>query len=60
MQLTVEGDDAAKARGCRAELLKQGIKKIVLVVPGYASKRYQLLYGSCKGGTIQCSFWSSR
>jgi len=28
--------------------LKQGIKKIVLVVPGYASKRYQLLYGPAK------------
>jgi hypothetical protein len=42
--LTVEGDDAAKARRARAELLRQGIKKVVLVVPGYASKRYQLLY----------------
>ena len=48
MQLTVEGDDAAKAQAARAALLKQGIKKIVLVVPGYASKRYQLLYGSAK------------
>ncbi len=47
--VAVEGDDAAKAQAARAALLKQGIKKIVLVVPGYASKRYQLLYGSAKG-----------
>jgi hypothetical protein len=46
--LTVAGDDAAKGRQARAELLKQGIKKIVLVVPGYASKRYQLLYSPTK------------
>jgi hypothetical protein len=47
--LAVEGNDAAKAQRARAELLKQGIKKIVLVVPGYASKRYQLLYTPAKG-----------
>lgn len=42
--LSVEGDDAAKARAVRAGSKRQGIKKVVLVVPGYASKRYQLLY----------------
>ncbi len=46
--LQVEGDDAAKARAVRAALARQGIKKVVLVVPGYASKRYQLLYSPAK------------
>ncbi len=46
--VAVEGDDAAKAQAARAELLRQGIKKIVLIVPGYASKRYQLLYSSAR------------
>ncbi len=44
--LTLVGDDAAKARDARAALAKQKIRKIVLIVPGYASKRYQLLYNS--------------
>jgi hypothetical protein len=44
--LTLQGDDAAKAREALAALARQRVKKIVLIVPGYASKRYQLLYGA--------------
>ncbi len=44
--LTLVGDDAAKAREARAALAGKGIKKVVLIAPGYASKRCQLLYGA--------------
>ncbi len=44
--LDVEGDDVEKAGKVKEALAKQGIRKAVLVVPDYASRRYHLLYGS--------------
>jgi hypothetical protein len=48
--LEVEGDDVAKAGPVRQAFAKQGFKKILLVVPDYASRRYHLLYGPRESG----------
>ncbi|MGD0231415.1 MAG: hypothetical protein ABSC19_13830 [Syntrophorhabdales bacterium] len=49
--LNVEGDDdVARAARVRSALARQGIKRVIVVVPGYASKRYHLLYGSSQEG----------
>ena len=48
--LEVEGDDVAKAGLVRQAFAKQGFKKILLVVPDYASRRYHLLYGPRESG----------
>jgi hypothetical protein len=42
-------DDAARAAFIRQALAKQGIRKVVVVVPAYASRRYHLLFGSSEG-----------
>ena len=42
--IAVEGDDAAKAHLARHALARQGVKKLIVIVPDYASKRYQMLY----------------
>jgi len=47
--LDVGGDGQAKAQMVKRSLAKQGIKKIIVVVPDYASKRCQMLYESGTG-----------
>ncbi len=42
----IEGDDRAKAEEVKETLAKQGIRRVVLVVPQYASRRFHLLYDS--------------
>jgi hypothetical protein len=42
----LEGDDRLKAEEVKATLAKQGIRRVVLVVPQYASRRFHLLYES--------------
>jgi hypothetical protein len=44
--LELEGDDLAKAARTRTALAKQGVRKAVLVVPEYASRRFHAMYGS--------------
>ena len=39
-------DDASKAAFVRLALARQGIRRVIVVVPGYASMRYHLLYGA--------------
>jgi hypothetical protein len=41
-----EGHRAGSAEYVKATLARQGIRKVVLVVPEYASRRFHLLYGS--------------
>ena len=48
--LEVEGDGAAKAALVRRAFAKQGFKRVLLVVPDYASRRYHLLYGPTGSG----------
>jgi hypothetical protein len=42
----LSGDDSAKASQGREVFAKQGIRRVVLVVPEYASRRYHSLYSS--------------
>jgi hypothetical protein len=44
--IETEGDDPTRAAGIKEALKKQGIRKIVLVVPSYSSRRFHSLYGS--------------
>lgn len=44
--LELSGDDLAKAARAREALAKHGVRKAVLVVPEYASRRFHNLYGS--------------
>ncbi len=46
------GDDAEKARTARQFLAKQGVKKLIVITPDYASKRYEMLYGETAGDPI--------
>jgi hypothetical protein len=47
--LRLEGDDVRKAATVTQTLYKQGFKKVVLVVPEYASRRFHTLYTSVAG-----------
>jgi hypothetical protein len=42
----LSGDDLAKAARLRGVFAKQGIRKVVLVVPEYASRRFHSIYGA--------------
>ncbi len=44
--LELEGDDLAKAAQVRSTLAKHGVRKAVLVVPDYASRRFRTIYAS--------------
>ena len=47
------GDDAEKARTARQLLAKHGVRKLIVIAPDYASKRYRMLYGdSAAGGSM--------
>jgi len=46
-----EGHRAGSAEYVKEVLARQGIRKVVLVVPEYASRRFHLLYGSEGSGT---------
>ncbi len=45
-KLELQGDDAAKARVVKDTFAKQGVKRVVLIAPDYASRRFHLLYKS--------------
>jgi uncharacterized SAM-binding protein YcdF (DUF218 family) len=44
--LDVEGDDEVKAEKVKEMLARHGVRKVLIVVPAYASRRFHLLYGS--------------
>lgn len=48
--IDVEGDEAAKAHMAMEALTKHGVRKLIVVVPDYSSKRYQMLYAGEKEG----------
>ncbi len=50
--IDLEGDDAAKARTARQAFAKQGVKKLIVIAPDYASKRFQMLYATESGDPI--------
>jgi hypothetical protein len=44
--LDVEGEDAVKAGKVKEMLARHGMRRVLIVVPEYASRRFHLLYGS--------------
>ncbi len=48
--LRLEGDDLAKATQVKETLRKHGVRKVVVVVPEYASRRFHAMYGADESG----------
>jgi hypothetical protein len=46
------GEDSAKAEKLKAVCRAKGLKKVIIVVPDYASRRYHLLYDSGSAGPV--------
>lgn len=47
--LSVEGEGGQKAERIREMLARHGVKKVLVIVPEYASRRFHTLYGSGVG-----------
>jgi hypothetical protein len=47
--IEVRGDDLAKASQVKDALAKHGVRKVVLVVPDYASRRFHAIYAPQEG-----------
>ncbi len=47
-KLVVEGDGGANTDKIREAFSKMGVKKVIILVPEYASRRFHLFYGSLK------------
>jgi hypothetical protein len=50
--IQLEGEDSAKAEKLKAVCRAKGLKKVIIVVPDYASRRYHLLYDSGSAGPV--------
>ncbi len=50
-KLEVEGEGAARIARIEAAFSKMGAKRVVIVVPEYASRRFHAIYGSSKDGS---------
>jgi hypothetical protein len=49
-KLEVEGEGAAKIARIEAAFSKMGAKRVIILVPEYASRRFHMTYGSSKDG----------
>lgn len=47
-KMDIKGDAVEKPDRVREALIKSGAKKVIILVPEYASRRFHLLYGSLK------------
>jgi hypothetical protein len=47
-----EGEESAKAERVKAACRAKGVKKVIIVVPDYASRRFHLLYASGSAGPV--------
>ncbi len=50
--IELEGEESAKAEKLKAMCRAKGLKKVVIVVPDYASRRFHVLYGSGSAGPV--------
>lgn len=50
--IQLEGEDSAKAEKLKAVCRAKGLKKVIIVVPDYASRRFHLLYSSGSAGPV--------
>lgn len=55
--LDVEGEETVKAEKVREMLARHGVRRVLIVVPEYASRRFHLLYGSEAAGPGRVSFF---
>ena len=49
--LDLDGDEAAKAEEVKETFARRGVRRVLVIVPEYASRRFHRLYGS--GGSGQ-------
>jgi hypothetical protein len=49
-KLEVEGEGGAKIARVEAAFSKMGVKRVIIIVPEYASRRFHMTYGSSKDG----------
>lgn len=54
--LDVEGEGAAKAEKVKEMLARHGMRRVLIVVPEYASRRFHRLYGSDASGPGKGAF----
>ena len=45
-KIDLEGEDAAEARKAKKQFAAMGCKRVTILVPEYASKRFHMLYGN--------------
>jgi hypothetical protein len=50
-KLEVEGEGTAKINGIEAAFSKMGAKRVIILVPEYASRRFHMIYGSLNDGS---------
>jgi len=47
-KIVASGEGMIKAQRVKEQIERQGLKKVIIIVPGYASRRFHLMYGSSK------------
>lgn len=47
-KIAAPGEGLIKAQKIKEQIERQGLRKVIIVVPGYASRRFHLMYGSSK------------
>lgn len=48
-RVAVAGQGLVKNQGIKEQIERQGLRKVIVIVPDYASRRYHLMYNSTKG-----------
>jgi hypothetical protein len=47
-KIVASGEGLIKAQKIKEQIEKQGLRKVIIIVPGYAARRFHLMYGSSK------------
>jgi hypothetical protein len=47
-KIAASGEGLIKAHRIKEQIERQGLRKVIIVVPGYASRRFHLMFGSSK------------
>jgi len=49
-RISASGEGLVKAQRVKEQIEKQGLRKIIIIVPDYASRRFHLMYDSARAG----------
>jgi hypothetical protein len=49
-KIVASGEGLIKAQKIKEQIEKHGLRKVIIIVPGYAARRFHLMYGSSKDG----------